>query len=90
MGMRGQLPPPEGMACTGSPPCKGCTYGLVGCTRAHGVEGCSPCGVSPCGKLAAMLEGSKETQARCRAMCTPVEYAALEKALFHKEESLRK
>ena len=89
-GMRDRVATPEEMACTGCSSHKACTYGLVDCTRAHGVEKCNQCGEFPCGKLAAMLEKSKRTQERCRAVCTAEEYAALEQAFFHKEENLRK
>lgn len=89
-GMRDRIVPPEEMACTGCSSHKQCTYGLVDCTRAQGVEKCNQCGEFPCEKLAAMLERSKRTQETCRAVCTPEEYAALERAFFHKEENLRK
>lgn len=89
-GMRKSILPPEEMACTGCSSHRQCTYGLVGCTRAHGVEKCSQCGEFPCEKIGDVLERSAKTQERCRAVCTPEEYAALEKAFFHKEENLRK
>ncbi len=89
-GMRVHLPAPEEMACTGCSSHKACTYGLVDCTQAHHVEKCSQCGEFPCGKLHAMLEKSKKIQETCKAVCTPEEYAALEKSFFHKEENLRK
>lgn len=89
-GMRDSIPPPEEMACTGCSSHKSCTYGLVDCTRAHGVEKCSQCASFPCEKLRAMLEKSGKIQEICRAVCTPKEYAALEKPFFHKEENLKK
>ncbi len=36
----------------------------------------------------APLEKPAAGQARCRAACTPQEYARLERAFFHKEENL--
>lgn len=89
-GMRDSIVPPEEMACTGCSSHKACTYGLVACTKAHGVEKCNQCREFPCGKIEAVLEKSAKTQERCRAVCTPEEYAALERAFFHKEENLRK
>lgn len=89
-GMRDSIVPPEEMACTGCSSHKDCTYGLVACTKAHGVEKCSQCGEFPCGKIEAVLEKSAKTQERCRAVCTQEEYAALERAFFHKEENLQK
>ncbi len=86
----GQHPPPEEMACTGCSSHKSCTYGLVDCTRAYGVEKCSQCASFPCEKLRAILEKSAKIQEKCRAVCTPKEYAALEKSFFHKEENLKK
>lgn len=89
-GMRDSIVPPEEMACTGCSSHKDCTYGLVACTKAHGVEKCGQCGEFPCGKIEAVLEKSAKTQERCRAVCTQEEYAALERAFFHKEENLQK
>lgn len=89
-GMRNSIVPPEEMACTGCSSHKECTYGLVACTRAHGVEKCSQCGAFPCGKIASVLEKSAKIQEKCRAVCSMAEYAALENAFFHKEENLRK
>lgn len=89
-GMRDSIRPPEEMACAGCSSHKSCTYGLVDCTRAHGVEKCNQCAAFPCGKLRAMLEKSAKTQEKCRAVCTPEEYAALERSFFHKEENLKK
>lgn len=90
VGWRDKVPPPEEMACTGCSSHKQCTYGLVECTKEHHVEKCNQCLCFPCGKLAEMLEKSRESQERCRAVCSPEEYAALEKSFFHKEENLRK
>ncbi len=89
-GMRDSLVPPEDMACTGCSSRKECGYGLVDCTKAHGVEKCKECGGFPCKKLTAVLEKSRQLQEKCRAVCTPEEYAALEKSFFHKEENLQK
>lgn len=89
-GMRNSVVPPEEMACTGCSSHKECTYGLTDCTKSHGVEKCSRCGEFPCGKIESVLEKSAKTQEKCRSVCSPAEYAALEKAFFHKEENLRK
>ena len=89
-GMRNSVVPPEEMACTGCSSHKECTYGLTDCTKSHGVEKCSRCGEFPCGKIESVLEKSAKIQKKCRAVCGLAEYAALEKAFFHKEENLRK
>ena len=89
-GMRNSVVPPEEMACTGCSSHKECTYGLTDCTKSHGVEKCSRCGEFPCGKIESVLEKSAKIQKKCRAVCSLAEYAALEKAFFHKEENLRK
>ncbi len=88
-GMRDRIVPPEEMACTGCSSHKQCTYGLVDCTRAHGVEKCSQCGEFPCGRLQAVMEKSEKTREKCKRVCSPEEYALLEKAFFHKAENLR-
>ncbi len=89
-GMRDYIAPPEEMACAGCGSHKECTYGLVGCAQAYGVDKCNQCGGVPCEKLRGMLGKSRKTQETCRRVCTPAEYAVLERAFFHKEENLQK
>ena len=59
-------------------------------TLEKGVAKCSQCPEFPCGKIQELLARSAAYQQRCREVCTPQEYAALEAAFFHKEENLRK
>lgn len=90
IGWRDRILPPEEMACTGCSSHKQCAYGLVDCTTAHGVDKCNQCPDFLCGKITEMLEKSKKGQENCKRVCTPEEYAALEKSFFHKEENLEK
>lgn len=78
----------EEIACTGCSSHKECTYQLVRCTREHGVEKCSQCPDFPCRRIGELLERSAKYQQRCRVVCSPSEYAALERAFFQKERHL--
>lgn len=88
VGWRESPPPPEEMRCGGCSSHRACAYGLTDCLAAHGKESCAQCGEFPCKRIRGLLEQSKAGQARCRAACTPQEYARLERAFFHKEENL--
>ena len=90
VGWRERIVSNEEIACDGCSSHKQCTYGLVDCTREHGVEKCNQCALFPCGKIQDMLERSKRYHARCREVCSPEELAALEKSFFDKENNLRK
>lgn len=80
----------EEIACSGCSPHKVCTYGLVDCTRKHGIEKCNRCKEFPCDKITDMLERSKDYQEKCKAVCSEKEYLALEKSFFDKKNNLRK
>ncbi len=90
VGWRDTVLPPEEMRCSGCSSHKQCTYGLLECTREHGVERCAGCGEFSCGKINEVLRRSKEYQERCERVCSPEEYRALERAFFNKEENLRR
>lgn len=74
----------EEIKCEGCSSHKQCTYHLVECTKAHGVEKCNQCAEFPCEKINSMLERSKEYQKRCKEVCSDAEYEMLEKAFFYK------
>ena len=90
VGWRDRIVANEEIRCTGCSSHKQCAYGLVECTRSHGVAKCSQCSSFPCGKISVLLRRSGEYQERCRKVCSPEEYAALERAFFHKETNLKK
>lgn len=90
VGWRDKVVPNEEIACTGCSSHKSCTYGLVDCTREHGVAKCNQCKEFPCEKTENMLERSREYQKKCKSACSKEEYAALEKAFFDKEKNLKK
>ena len=90
IGWRDRICSDEEMRCSGCSPEKRCTYRLVDCTRAHGVEKCGCCEEFPCEKIGDMLERSAEYQRICRERCTAQEYGQLEQAFFQKEVNLKK
>lgn len=90
VGWRDTILSAEEMRCDGCHEGKKCTYGLVDCTREHGVDRCGKCAEFPCEKISGMLERSREYQNRCLKVCSEEEYMALERSFFRKEENLRK
>lgn len=90
VGWRDRVVSAEEIACSGCSSHWQCTYGLVECTRAHGVEKCNQCPEYPCGRIDEMLRRSQIYRERCRKLCTPEEFSSLEKAFFNKEENLKK
>ena len=90
IGWRDKILPGEEMRCAGCTPGKQCTYRLVDCTRAHGVDTCGSCDEFPCGKIEEMLNRSAQYQRICRERCSETEYAALERAFFQKEKNIWK
>ena len=90
VGWRDKVLSNEEIACTGCSSHKVCTYGLVDCTRKHGVEKCNQCKEFPCDKIGDMLNRSREYQETCKKMCSEKEYITLKKAFFDKENNLRK
>lgn len=90
VGWRDRIVTNDEIRCGGCASHKTCTYGIVDCVAAHGVEKCSACEAFPCETIDRMLARSAEAQARCRAVCTDAEYEMLDAAFFHKEENLKK
>lgn len=90
VGWRDRIVSCEEITCEGCSSHKQCTYGLVECTRAHGVDKCNQCTLFPCEKIRDMLARSKRYHARCKEICSAEDLAALEKAFFDKENNLRK
>ena len=79
----------EEIACTGCSSHKACAYGMVDCTRRHGVDKCNQCKEFSCDKIEDILGRSKEYQEKCKEVCSE-EYVALEKTFFDKENNFRK
>lgn len=90
VGWRDRVVSNEEIRCTGCSFHKQCTYGLVECTEEHGVGKCNQCPKFPCEKIECMLERSEQYRQRCKGICSPEEYEALEKAFFNKAENLQK
>ncbi len=90
VGWRDRIVSNEEIRCAGCSSHKQCTYGLVECTASHGVAKCSQCPSFPCDKISDLLRRSGEHRKTCREVCSPEEYAVLERAFFHKEANLKK
>ncbi len=90
VGWRDTVVSNDEIVCEGCSSHKTCTYGLVDCTRTHGVEKCNQCEAFPCDKIEEMLKRSEKYQEKCKEVCSQEEYIALAKAFFDKEHNLRK
>ena len=90
IGWRDKIVSPEEISCDGCSSHKKCTYNLVECVKAKGVEKCNQCSQFPCEKIKSMLKRSAEYKKKCKELCTREEYAMLEKSFFRKEENLQK
>lgn len=90
IGWRDKIISTDEIKCSGCSAHKSCTYGLVDCTRKHGVEKCNQCKEFSCDKITDMLSRSKFYQERCKTICTAQEYQTLKDSFFNKEENLKK
>lgn len=90
VGWRNRVVGNDEIVCTGCSSHKQCTYHLVECIRLHEIDQCNECAEFPCNKVNTMLEISEKSRIKCKEVCTPEEYAQLEKAFFHKEINLKK
>jgi hypothetical protein len=88
VGWRANVVRAEEIACQGCNSIDWCRYGLRECAREHGVQSCGYCREYPCPKVEEMLEQTMAKVQICREICTPEDFAALEKAFFQKEQNL--
>lgn len=90
VGWRDKVVSNEEIRCDGCSSHKQCTYKLVECVKENHVEKCNQCRKFPCEKIESMLKRSDVYKARCKELCTEVEYQMLEASFFNKEENLCK
>lgn len=88
VGWRAKVVTPEEMECRGCQSVDWCRHGIRGCAHEHGVKSCGQCREYPCAKVQEMLERTLAHVEICREACTPEDFAALERAFFHKKENL--
>ena len=67
-----------------------CSFSIIDCLKEHNINKCNQCSGFPCAKIDRMLDASKQTQEQCKKVCSEEEYLVLHRALFCKEENLRK
>ena len=75
--------------------CSGCSSsrklcGLINCLNERNLCNCNQCSEFPCEKIDALIQSNKDTQIKCKEMCSDSEYKILHKAFFEKETNLRK
>ena len=90
MGWKDSIVSNEEIKCTGCASRKQCSFHLVECIKLHKIAKCNKCAEFPCDKIKTMLEASAKSKMKCKEICTPSEYAQLEKAFYHKETNLKK
>lgn len=88
VGWRDTIVSADEMRCGGCTAGKKCTYGILECHTKEAVSQCGQCHGYPCSKLTEILTRSNEWQQRCQEVCSPEEYAILERAFFRKKENL--
>ena len=90
IGWRDKVVSAEEMRCGGCTVGKHCSYGILECQAEKSVPRCGDCEDSPCSKITDVLDKSDYWRRRCKEVCSPDEYAMLERAFFHKKENLGK
>jgi len=88
VGWRAQVVSAEEIACRGCQSVDWCRHGIRGCAREHNVANCGQCREYPCAKVEEMLERTLAHIDICREICSPADFAALQKAFFNKKQNL--
>lgn len=88
VGWRANVVRADEIACHGCQSVDWCRHGLRECAGEHGVLSCGHCREYPCSKVEEMLERTLAHVEICREVCTPDDFAVLEKAFFQKEKNL--
>ena len=88
VGWRAQVVKPEEIACGGCHSVEWCRHGIRECALEHGVKSCGQCRGYPCEKVKEMPERTEVDLEICRRICTPEDFAVLEKAFFRKRENM--
>ena len=89
LGLRTEDFPAGEMACTGCRPENVCAYPEIrACAQKRRLKNCGLCDAYPCGLVAAAFEKTAEFRTRAASICTPEEFAALDRAFFRKRQIL--
>lgn len=90
VGWRNIIVSVDEIRCNGCTADKNCTYGIVKCTKEHGVEKCNQCKMFPCNTIKNMLSRTEIYKEICQKVCTTDEYNLISEAFFNKYENLCK
>jgi hypothetical protein len=78
------------IACRGCETATWCRYGLRRCAREKGVALCGWCADYPCANLKQTWEATETWSLVCARVCSPEEYAVLDRAFFQKRDRLER
>ena len=91
VGWRDRIVSTEEISCSGCGSNASCAFGLLPCTREHGVAACAECDSFKCGRIHEMLENSAKSQEACRAACdSEEEFMMIYRSFWEKEKNLEK
>jgi len=91
VGWRDRIVSTEEISCSGCGSNASCAFGLLPCTREHGVAACAECDSFKCDRIQGMLENSAKSQEICRAACdTEEEFMMIYRSFWEKEKNFKK
>ena len=88
VGWRDHVVSPDEIACRGCATATWCRYGIRECAVQRGVDHCGHCHDYPCDNLSRAWEATGAWARVCREVCSPEEYARLDRAFFQKKANL--
>lgn len=90
LGFRQEIVGIEEIRCNGCSKTKPCGYGINTCEHVRNLNNCGECAHYPCARISGAFARTDEADQRCRSLCSPEEYAQLQKAFLMKRETLNK
>lgn len=79
----------EDISCSGCGSKGVCAFGLLDCTKQHGVESCKQCAEFVCGKIKKALENSDAKKQACKNACeSDKEFELFCRSFYEKEKNL--
>ncbi len=88
VGWRDRVVSSDEIACRGCATATWCRYGLRECAQEKRVANCGRCPDYPCDNLSRAWEATGSWARVCEQVCSPEEYARLDRAFFQKQANL--
>ena len=87
-GWRDRVLSPDEIACRGCVTATWCRYGLRECAQSMRIDHCGRCPDYPCDNLSRAWEATDDWARVCQEVCSPEEFARLDRAFFQKKANL--